>query len=241
MDTNSVFLAFKYVGCIILLLVGLYVPLQALPEPSVSIRQQVSLDSNVMYGNVLASSTLLTTSVDDLSLTIGLRVLEDLRDVTVQAAYALPSSLTLTRGAMEVAAHVGWGLADSSHMDGVLAYAQQLDVGTMVSANLALGIQAHASLIPSLEEPLFNLLPYLRLSLSVAPIDKLFLTTTLSTTTLFEYSAQCWAPVVGIDAAYRFTNAVLVGFSAFVRFSDIHPETVLILSQEVGVYVILQS
>jgi hypothetical protein len=79
MDTSPALLPIKHIGCIILLLVGLYVPLQALPEPSVSIRQQVSLDSNVMYGNVLASSTLLTTSVDDLSLTIGLRVLEDLR------------------------------------------------------------------------------------------------------------------------------------------------------------------
>ncbi len=241
MDTNLVFFPIKHVGCSILLLLCLSVPLLALPEPSKSIRQQVSLGSNVMYENEPASSTLLTTSVDDLSLTLGLRVLEDLRDVTVQATYAFSSPLTWTGGSMEAAAHVGWGLADSNLFDGVFAYAQQLDAGTMVSANLALGIQAHAALIPSMEEPLFNLLPYLRMSLSVAPIGKLALTTTLSTTTLFEYSGQCWAPVVGIDAAYRFTNAVLVGFSAYVRFSDIHPERVLILSQEAGVYVVLQS
>lgn len=201
----------------------------------------MSLYSSVVHTQEHASSTLFTSSAADSTLTIGLRVLDNLKDATVQAQYALPSQRPWAQGVVSTTAHVGWGLANSTLFDGVLAYAQHLKGGSLLSASLSLGLQAHCSVIPSLDRPLFNLLPYLRMSLSVAPIEKLALTTTLSTTTLFEYSGQCWAPVVGVDAAYRFSDAVLVGFNAFVRFSEIHPETVLVLSQEVGVYVTLQS
>ncbi len=201
----------------------------------------MSLYSSVVHTQEHASSTLFTSSAADSTLTIGLRVLDNLKDATVQAQYALPSQMPWAQGVVSTTAHVGWGLANSTLFDGVLAYAQHLKGGSLLSASLSLGLQAHCSVIPSLDRPLFNLLPYLEMSLAITPKENLVLETSLCTATFFDYSGQCWAPALGFDAAYHFTKGLAVGVNAFVRFSDIHPETVIILSQEVGVYVVLQS
>lgn len=241
MDTSPVFLSFKHVGCIILMVSCLLVPLQAQPKRNPSIRQGISLSSNIVYDQAPTSVTLVTTSVDAVNLSLGLRVLNDLKDLSAQAQYVLPSQIPWAQGVVSTTAHIGWGLVNSTLFDVVLAYAQHLKAGSLVSASLSLGLQAHGSVIPSLDDPLLTLLPYVQLHLHITPMEKLVLDTSLSTTSFFDFSGQCWTPVVGLEAAYRITDSFTVGANAFLRFSDIHPETVLILSQEVGVYVVLQS
>jgi hypothetical protein len=238
MDTGTLLSPFT---CIILMMVCLCAPLQASPAQSASIRQGLSLSSNILYENEPTSVTLVTTSIDSVQLSAGLRMLESLKDVTVQAHYALPSLISWTQGVASTTAHAGWGMAESMLLDWVFAYEQHFKGGSVASASISLGLQAHASLIPSLDEPLYNVLPYFQAKLSITPIEKLVVESSLGTTSFFDYSGQCWTPVVDIDVAYQINKAFAVGFNAFVRFSDIHPETVLILSQEVGVYVTMQN
>ncbi|MDD3670149.1 MAG: hypothetical protein PHR01_02590 [Sphaerochaetaceae bacterium] len=189
----------------------------------------------------LDGSTSIEFSGDGIGLDVGMRIQLPVWDIGLATSFFLKDTDEPLRNMIVTKVHSAHRPSFGSSIDVVGGYGRIINIAAHamdVSISYGLGIQVSATFMPFLDMPLINFSPYYDLEITLEMFDSLMISTSIGSSTLFEYSTQAMSPVAKGSIAYDLTDAITVGCEYSVHFSDILPETFIIAKQEAKAYVV---
>lgn len=196
---------------------------------SIVSRQTDTYTTQILYGD------------DSSRIAFGLRLRDPIYDIALKTTVALDKSHRWTQTSLISHLHYAYGIADSSHVNGVLGYNRLIHFErkrNVLQLSYGLGLQGSLVYMPFIDDPLFHLAPYLCAELSLHAFDRISVSTQIATNTMFTFSCQSLSPIASGTIAFAVTDAFTLGAGVDIQFSDIYPESVLVSSRETKVYVI---
>lgn len=203
------------------------------------ITQHLALHNSIVATDATSWATVAGLQRGDEAFLFGYRNVPPLTDATVCWSHTLKGEKQWTSKQLLSTLHGSFGVAEATLLDLVLAYSRRFFLPTSIldwELSYSIGVQESMSIFPFIDKPLYNTSPHLGLKISCTALGAATLSAQISTNTLFTYVCQAWGPIVGVNLSWKICDALQIGTSYEVQFSDVYPESVILLRKEAGIY-----
>jgi hypothetical protein len=157
-------------------------------------------------------------------------------NISLEADFPLASTRDWTSSRIRTLGQLALGREREAAVNASVGYSQTFQLG---SAALCydVGIQASATTVPDVPQLLYNFAPRYGLEASLEALERITISVGISSVSRYSFAIQAMSPMAQARLACDVTDHISVGFEYLMQFSDIFPETTIIIRQEATAYV----